>query len=53
MSLDLPQKSLENSKIDHNLYFSKEAYRKLIKSTGGKNMYWTTDINVELPIKFA
>jgi len=30
---------------------SKAGYLDLIKADGGKNLYWTTDINVELPIK--
>jgi len=34
-----------------SIYMSVNGYQDLIKTTGGKNLYWTTDINVELPIK--
>ena len=30
---------------------SAQGYRDLIKCDDGKNLYWTTDINAELPIK--
>ena len=30
---------------------SKQGYRDLVGSPDGKNFYWTTDVNVELPIK--
>lgn len=30
---------------------STQGYRDLINCNDGKNLYWTTDINAELPIK--
>ena len=53
MSINLPEQALENTRIDQDIFMSKQGYQDLIKSTGGKNIHWTTDINAELPIKFA
>jgi len=33
------------------LMMSTEGYRKLLNSKDGKNVYWTTEINTELPIR--
>jgi len=30
---------------------STKGYQNLVKSEDGKNIFWTTDINTELPIK--
>jgi hypothetical protein len=30
---------------------SKNGYQQLLGNKDGKNLYWTTDVNVELPIK--
>jgi len=30
-----------------------QGYQDLLKNTDGKNLHWTTDINVELPIKMT
>mgnify|MGYP000940581033 CR=1 FL=1 len=32
---------------------SKQGYNDLMGSSDGKNLHWTTDINVELPIKIS
>ena len=33
------------------IQMSSQGYLDLMKVNGGQNLYWTTDINVELPIK--
>lgn len=33
------------------IMMSMDGYRNLIDSKDGKNIYWTDDINVELPIR--
>lgn len=30
---------------------TKEGYQSVVNTKDGKNLYWTTDINTELPIK--
>ena len=32
---------------------SEEGYKSMVRCQNGKNLYWTTDINVELPIKIS
>lgn len=34
-----------------SVWMSKQGYGDLVGAKDGKNLYWTTDINVELPIK--
>jgi hypothetical protein len=34
-----------------SVWMSKQGYQDLIGTNDGKNLYWTTDIKVELPIK--
>lgn len=30
---------------------TKEGYQRAVDTSDGKNLYWTTDINFEMPIK--
>ena len=47
-----PHTNLPESDFAGNtITMSKQGYMDLIKSVDGKNVYWTTDVNVELPIK--
>ena len=40
--------------ISHNIYMSSQGYKNLMDiQKDGKNLYWTTDINMELPIKMG
>lgn len=32
---------------------SAQGYSKLVNTEDGKNLFWTSDINVELPIKLS
>ena len=41
------------SDISSTVYMSTEGYRKLVDCKDGKNLYWTTDVNCELPIKMG
>lgn len=34
-----------------SVILSKDGFQKLIDNDDGKNLHWTSDINVELPIK--
>ena len=34
-----------------SVWMSKDGFSNLIGTKDGKNLYWTTDVNVELPIK--
>jgi hypothetical protein len=36
---------------DRIVMMSTKGYQSLVNSTDGKNLYWTTDSEVELPIK--
>ena len=36
---------------DKIIMMSPEGYSKLVDTTDGKNLFWTSDLNVELPIK--
>ena len=39
--------------VTSTVYMSSTGYKQLIGCEGGKNLYWTTDINNELPIKMG
>ena len=36
---------------DRIVVMSSKGYQNLVNSQDGKNLYWTTDIDTELPIK--
>ena len=40
-----------NSDDDRVVMMSSKGYSQLINTEEGKNLFWTTDINTELPIK--
>lgn len=41
------------SSVGSTILMSSQGYSDLIGSKNGKDLYWTTDINAELPIKMA
>jgi hypothetical protein len=43
----------EASNIGSTILMSSQGYADLVGIKNGKNLYWTTDINAELPIKMA
>jgi long-chain-fatty-acid--CoA ligase ACSBG len=43
----------ESSNIGSTILMSSQGYADLVGTKNGKNLYWTTDINAELPIKMA
>ena len=45
---------MHNKESDHTanvVVMSKNGYQQLMNSKDGENIHWTTDVNVELPIK--
>ena len=43
----------ETSNIGSTILMSSKGYADLVGTKNGENLYWTTDINSELPIKMA
>jgi hypothetical protein len=43
----------EASNIGSTILMSSQGYADLVGSKNGQNLFWTTDINAELPIKMA
>ena len=43
----------ENSNVGSTILMSSQGYADLVGTKDGKNLYWTTDINAELPIKMT
>lgn len=43
----------EASNIGSTILMSSQGYADLVGTKDGKNLYWTTDVNAELPIKMA
>ncbi len=39
--------------VSNTVYMSSQGYKDLIGSKDGKDLYWTTDVNMELPIKMG
>jgi hypothetical protein len=39
--------------VERLVQMSENGYRDLVSSEDGKNLYWTTDIAAELPIKMS
>ena len=46
-------KNEEASNIGSTILMSSQGYADLVGTKDGKNLYWTTDVNAELPIKMA
>jgi hypothetical protein len=47
------KKSDNQSNIGSTILMSSQGYADLIGTKDGKNLYWATDINAELPIKMS
>ena len=43
----------EASPVGNTITMSSQGYQDLVGVKNGKNLYWTTDMNAELPIKMA
>jgi hypothetical protein len=43
----------DTANIGSTILMSSQGYADLVGTPNGKNLYWTTDINAELPIKMA
>ena len=46
-------KGEDSSSLGSTILMSSQGYADLVGSQDGKNLYWTTDINTELPIKMG
>jgi hypothetical protein len=53
MSIDLPQTGPNALNLDSTIVLSHQGYKDIIKSSDGQNLYWTSDVNCELPIKMG
>ena len=42
---------MTNKKDQNTVVMSKEGYQRLLGNKDGNGLYWTTDINVELPVR--
>jgi hypothetical protein len=42
---------MNSSDDDRVVMMSAQGYSQLVNTDGGKNIFWTSDINTELPIK--
>ena len=42
-----------NCNVASTVVVSKDGFESLLSCERGRNVYWTTDVNVELPIKMS
>jgi hypothetical protein len=48
-----PDKQSNIALLDTTINISTKGLEKILDTTDGQNLHWTTDINQELPIKMA